>query len=272
MIVYREIGETKISWLKSCSRSAMREIRPCAVDCQIVIPSTPVKTKWSRFTPARSPKPVCRLVPRIPMKMTGNANSAIIRWRSRRSFAKSRWAITRIADASLIGPTHDLEVRVFEARGVGLHDAQGRLDAAQDRVDRVAVELDFERSSAARRKTEPGQLVTKSRTVGRVDKDVFLDEVAFDVVGCTERHDLAFVDDADVVGLFGLLEVMGREEDRRAARAPHFAEVFPQRAAGRDIEAGRGLVEEQDLRIVKQAAHDLELAPHASGERLHGLM
>src|SRR5438093_3247612 len=199
------MGDTKISWLKSCSRSARSEISPCAVDCQIVMPSTPVKTKWSRFTPARSPKPVCRLVPRIPMKMTGNANSAIIRWRSRRSFVKSRWAITRMAEASLARPAHDLEVCILEARRMRLHDGEGSLDAAQDRVDGVAIELDLERSAAARRMAEPGQLVPKRGTIGRVDEEVLLDKVALDVVRGAERHDLAFVDDADTVRLFRFL-------------------------------------------------------------------
>src|SRR5436309_4353087 len=198
------MGDTKISWLKSCSRSARSEISPCAVDCQIVMPSTPVKTKWSRFTPARSPNPVCRLVPRIPMKMTGNANSAIMRCRSRMSLVKSRWAMTSITDASLIASTHDLEIGILEARRVRPHDAQRGLDRAEDRVDAMSVQLDIERRSAIRNVTEPCELIAQSRTIRRVDEDVVLDEVALDVVGRAERDDAALVDDADVVGVRGL--------------------------------------------------------------------
>src|SRR6267378_1053338 len=167
--------------------------------------------------PAWLPKPAWRLVPRMPMKISGNAKSATMRWRSRSSLMKSRCARARIAEASVTCFTHDLQVRVLECRGVRLHDAERSLDAAQDRVDSVAVELDLERGAAARRVAESGELVAKRRAVGRVDQHVLLDEVALDVVGCPERHDLALVDDADPVRLFGFLQVVGREEDGRAA-------------------------------------------------------
>src|SRR5437899_8346933 len=97
------------------------------------------------------PNPAWRLVPRMPMKIRGNAKSATIRWRSRSSLMKSRWASARIAEASLTGAAHDLEIRVLEARGMGFHDAERSLDASQNGVDGVAVELDLERSTAARR-------------------------------------------------------------------------------------------------------------------------
>src|SRR5438034_8876655 len=157
------------------------------------------------------PNPAWRLVPRMPMKISGNAKSATMRWRSRSSLMKSRCARARIAEASVTRLTHDLEVRVLKGRRVRLHDAQRRLDAAQDRVHGVAVQLDLERSAAARRMAEPGELVAERRAVGRIDEDVLLDEVTLDVVGRPERHDLAFVDDADSVGLLGLLEVVGRK-------------------------------------------------------------
>src|SRR2546423_4392433 len=95
------------------------------------------------------PNPAWRLVPRMPMKINGNAKSATMRWRSRRSLMKSRCARARIADASLICLTHDLQVRVLEARRVRFHDAERSLDAAQDRVHRMAVELDLERGVPA---------------------------------------------------------------------------------------------------------------------------
>ena len=49
-------------------------------------------------------------------------------------------------------------------------------------------------------------------------------------------------------------------------------QVLPERAAARDIEPGRRLIEEQHLGSVHQAAHDLELAAHAAGERPHRLL
>src|SRR5438477_11160842 len=86
------------------------------------------------------PKPAWRLVPRIPIKISAKARSVTMRWRSRKSLMKSRWARARIAEASLTA-AHDLEVGVLEARRVGLHDAQRCLDASQNGVDGVTVEL-----------------------------------------------------------------------------------------------------------------------------------
>src|SRR5216110_2452746 len=218
------------------------------------------------------PNPAWRLVPRMPMKISGNAKSATMRWRSRSSFMKSRCASARIAEASLTGAAHDLEVRVLEARRVGLHDAERCLDASQNGVDGVTVELDLEWGPASRRMTEPREFVAQSGSVTRVDEHVFLDEIPLDVVGCSERHDLALVDDADAVGLFGLLEIVRGQEDRGAARPPDLGEVLPEGAARWDVEAGCRLVEEQDLRVMQEAPHDLELPSHAAGEGLHRLV
>src|SRR5438552_17330662 len=144
----------------------------------------------------------------MPMKISGNAKSATMRWRSRSSLMKSRCARARMAEASLTGAAHDLEVRVLEARRVGLHDAERGLDAAKHRVYGVAVELDFERRSAARRVAEPRELVTEGGPVGRVDEHVFLDEDQFDVVVCAERGHLELLDHADLGRLFGLFDAV----------------------------------------------------------------
>src|SRR5436190_991041 len=209
---------------------------------------------------------ICRMKPKTMIPSAcGSATSD-----SRSSFMKSRCASARIAEASLTGAAHDLEVCVLEARRVGLHDAERCLDASQNGVDGVTVELDLEGGAAARRMTEPRELVPQSGSVSRVDEHVFLDEILLDVVGCSERHDLALVDDADAVGLFGLLEIVRREEDRGAARPPNLGEVLPEGAARRDVKAGRRLVEEQDLRVMQEAPHDLELPSHPAGKRLHG--
>src|SRR5207249_9722876 len=178
-------------------------------------------------------EPAWRLVPRMPMNISGNAKSATMRWRSRSSLMKSRCARARMAEASLTGAAHDLEVCVLEARRVGLHDAERGLDAAEHRVDGMAVELDLEGCSAARRIAKPCELVAQSGPVGRVDEHIFLDEVPLDVVGCAERDDLAFVDDADPIGLLGFFEVVRGQEDRRPARAPDLGEVLPDRKSTR---------------------------------------
>ena len=75
------------------------------------------------------------------------------------------------------------------------------------------------------------------------------------------------VDDADAVGVLGLVEVVGREEDRRAVGVADLAQVVPQAAPAHGVEAGRRLVEEQHAGPVHEAADDLELALHAARER-----
>src|SRR6266568_2192615 len=154
---------------------------------------------------------------------------------------KSRWASARIAEASLTGAAHDLEVSVLEARRVGLHDAERCLDAPEDRMDRVSVQLDLKGRAATRRVTESREFVAQSRSVGLVDEH-------------------------------GLLEIVRGQEDRGAARPPDRGEVLPEGAPRWDVEAGCRLVEEQDLRVMQQAPHDLELPSHAAGEGLHRLV
>jgi hypothetical protein len=48
-----------------------------------------------------------------------------------------------------------------------------------------------------------------------------------------------------------------------------FLIISPHRHAGHRVEAGGRLVEEEDLRLVHQAAGDLDAAPHAAGEIHH---
>ena len=62
-------------------------------------------------------------------------------------------------------------------------------------------------------------------------------------------HDPPVVDDPDAVGEdVGLLEVLRGEEDRDAVVAREPRDLVPERAAALRVEAGRGLVEEEDAR------------------------
>src|SRR2546423_15369204 len=131
--------------------------------------------------PACPPKPAWRLVPRMPMKISGNAKSATMRCRSRSSLMKSRWASARMAEASVTGAAHDLEGRILEARRMRLHHAERGLDAPQERVNGVAVVLDLDGGGSARRVTEARQLVSPGRSVPRADEHAVLAEVALDV-------------------------------------------------------------------------------------------
>ena len=70
--------------------------------------------------------------------------------------------------------------------------------------------------------------------------------------------DPAVVDDPDPVGEdVGLLEVLRRQEDGDAVVLREAAHLFPERAA-LDVEAGRRLVEEEDLRRVDEGEREVE--------------
>ena len=71
------------------------------------------------------------------------------------------------------------------------------------------------------------------------------------------QNDLALVDDADPVGhLFGLVDVMRGQDD--GARRSSLSErtSCPHVAPELDVDAGGRLVEEQDLRLVRQRLGD----------------
>jgi len=73
---------------------------------------------------------------------------------------------------------------------------------------------------------------------------------------------------AESVGFF---HVVGGEQDR-FAELVIFANDLPEQDAGLGIEAGAGLVEEEDLRIVHHGAGDGEALHHASGKAAHHLV
>ena len=99
------------------------------------------------------------------------------------------------------------------------------------------------------------------------DDDVGPDR-PLEVRRCSLGDEAADVDDADPVGEHvGLLEVLRREEDRHPQLDVEPANLLPHRGAADRVEAGRGLVEEQDLRVVDERRGEVEPAPHAARVR-----
>ncbi len=79
----------------------------------------------------------------------------------------------------------------------------------------------------------------------------------------------AVVDDRDRVGQrLGLLEVVRGQQDGRALRLQRADEV-PELAPGLRVEAGRRLVEEQQLRTADDAQRDVEAAALTAGQGAH---
>ena len=86
--------------------------------------------------------------------------------------------------------------------------------------------------------------------------------------GRADGQDPAAVDDRDPVAqLVGLGHVVGREEDRpaRDGRLPG-EDQLADRASGGDVQAERRLVEEEDPRVVEQAAREVHLLALAGRE------
>ncbi len=82
-------------------------------------------------------------------------------------------------------------------------------------------------------------------------------------------QDAAVVDDHDAVGeVLGLVEVVGREQDRGTQRAQALDEL-PGPAPGRGVEARGGLVEEEQLGVADDAEGKVEPPPLPAGEGPH---
>ena len=79
-------------------------------------------------------------------------------------------------------------------------------------------------------------------------------------------EDAPVLDDRHAVGeLLGLLEVVGRQHDR-LAELPQRADRVPRRTAGLGVEAGGGLVEEDQLRVAHQRDREVQASKLAAAE------
>ncbi len=78
-------------------------------------------------------------------------------------------------------------------------------------------------------------------------------------------------DDEPVAELLGLVHVV-RRDDERDALALEAVEPVPQHVPGLRVQAGRGLVEEEDLGVVDERPRDGEPALHPARERLDAVV
>ena len=110
----------------------------------------------------------------------------------------------------------------------------------------------------------PRQLTSQPIAVGRVELEVFIARTRGDLAWAAHRDDAPVVEDAQPISLFGLLQVMGREEHGDAVLFPHLAQVGPETPPARHIQAASGLIQKQHLRPMHEAADDLELPLHST--------
>ena len=90
----------------------------------------------------------------------------------------------------------------------------------------------------------------------------------FQVERRAEGDELAFVQDGEAIAVLGLFHEMGGDEDGDAFLIAERLEILPEVAARAGVEAGGGLVEQQNRWGVNQAFCELDAALHASGECL----
>ena len=110
---------------------------------------------------------------------------------------------------------------------------------------------------AGRPPRRPGSAATSSAIPPRMLRTSALRRV--------RDEDAAFVEEGDRAAAGGLVHVGRREQDRRAARV-EVQEEAPELPPRNGVDAGRRLVEEEDLRLVEEVAGEGELFLHPAGE------
>ena len=112
---------------------------------------------------------------------------------------------------------------------------------------------------------ERGDVVERRAGRRRVTQTLVAADLALEARASPRAMTRAVVDDHDVVGeAVGLLEVLGGQQDRRALGRRGVSSTVPQLVAGARVEAGGGLVEEQDLGPGDQRGGQVEPPAHAA--------
>src|SRR5918995_6491539 len=84
-------------------------------------------------------------------------------------------------------------------------------------------------------------------------------------IGCVERQEAALVQQCDARAALGFIEIRGADEDGDP-QLEELRQQLPELAARHRVDAGRGLVEQDDARLVNQGAGERELLLHAAGQ------
>ena len=120
---------------------------------------------------------------------------------------------------------------------------------------------------AGRSRSRPASTCTKRSPRGSTAPPPRLRPAGEPVGGVVGDDPAAGQDQHPVGQLLGLVEVMGGEQDRGALQVGESVHQLVELAAGLGVEAGRRLVEEQQLRAADDADRDVEPAALPAGER-----
>ena len=157
-----------------------------------------------------------------------------------------------------------LEVGDGDPRGVELANHRDQPAAAgREAHPRLSVAAGARGGGA-----EAAEHLDEAITVGRIGggrRDARLADLRLESGRRPLGDDLAAIDDADAIGEpVGLLEVLGGQKDGHPLLGGEPLDLLPERAAALRIEAGRRLVEEEDLRPVDERQREVEAALHAA--------
>src|SRR2546421_4424873 len=232
----------------------------------MVIPSTPVKVKPMKLNPADLPRLSCNVPPIKAMIAKGKMNVAASRAGSRKNLSTSRLATAAMAFISFTGK--DPQVGVLERRRMRAQNRQLGLESAQHLLRGATLETYFKMAGFLEVDLQLAQLRAQLVAVGGIQDQVLLEQLRLDLGRRAKSHDFAVVEDADAVGLLGLVQVVRRQKDGDVVLGPHAPQVLPEVAPAGGVEAGGGLVQEEDPRPVEETTDDLELPLHAARKLL----
>ncbi len=103
------------------------------------------------------------------------------------------------------------------------------------------------------------------RSFGEFDFYGIAAEFAFEGFSRALGDDATAIDDGNILReAIGFFEIVGGEKNRETFRG-EMADFLPQFGASLGVEAGGGLVEEQNARTMDESHSDIELAFHAAG-------
>src|SRR5438552_1395108 len=159
-------------------------------------------------------------------------------------------------DLLRVKSAQDFEERPAAVRGVRAH-AFVEDRSASDTGDRAG---DFE---------SPGPTLLERLVAGNPDRDDVRADRGLQLRGTSFGDDLAQVDNRDALAeLVRLFHVLGREEDRHLLFPVEATQVLPHRGPRLRVEARRGLVQEQNSRVVHEPGTQVEPPPHPARVRV----
>src|SRR5690606_14489645 len=107
--------------------------------------------------------------------------------------------------------------------------------------------------------------VIASEALGVDAEDLAAGGAAAELGGRADGDELAAGEYGDAVAVLGLVEHLGGEEDGDAAVAEG-AQVLPDLLAQRGVEAGGGLVDDEQAGLVEQGSGEEQALLHAAGD------